>query len=226
MITIRWIGQSGYLLSDGEITICLDPYLSDIVNRVANRPRMVKAPFLPQSLKADIVICTHNHLDHTDIDAIPLMQKENITFLAPSDCEETLRRLGIINYTLFDEGTKKQYGGFKLKAVYAKHSIPAVGVLVEHKNMSLYFTGDTEYSDRLASVKCDCLFVCINGRLGNMNVQDAIKLTQKINPRIAIPNHYGMFESNTEDPKKFEVPQRFIMKYDKIYTLDEMMGGI
>ena len=81
-LRLRWIGQSGYILSDGRTEICIDPYLSDVVNRVANRPRMVDAPFLPQELKSDAVICTHNHLDHVDLDAIPLMKKEKILFLA------------------------------------------------------------------------------------------------------------------------------------------------
>ena len=68
MFKIEWIGQAGYILSDSNTTICIDPYLSDVVNRVANRPRMVAAPFAPEELKADAVICTHNHLDHVDID--------------------------------------------------------------------------------------------------------------------------------------------------------------
>ena len=41
MLAIKWIGQSGYVLSDGMTEICIDPYLSDVVNRVAQRPRMV-----------------------------------------------------------------------------------------------------------------------------------------------------------------------------------------
>ena len=61
MLKIKWIGQGGYILNDGKTEICIDPYLSDVVNRVANRPRMVKAPFLPGELKSDVVLCTHNH---------------------------------------------------------------------------------------------------------------------------------------------------------------------
>ena len=84
-IFIRWIGQSGYILRDGECEVCIDPYLSDVVDRIAKRGRMVKAPISPEELKSDLVICSHNHLDHVDIDAIPLMNKENMKFLAPTD---------------------------------------------------------------------------------------------------------------------------------------------
>lgn len=117
-LKIRWIGQSGYILSDGKKEVCIDPYLSDVVNRIANRPRMVDAPFLPEQLKSDIVICTHNHLDHVDIDAIPLMKKDNMLFLAPSDAENTLLECGVVDYKAFDKGTVVKIGDFELEAVF------------------------------------------------------------------------------------------------------------
>ena len=36
-----------------------------------------------------------------------------------------------------------------------------------------------------------------------MNVDEAIDLTSKLNPKLAIPMHYGMFAENTEDPQIF-----------------------
>jgi L-ascorbate metabolism protein UlaG (beta-lactamase superfamily) len=36
-----------------------------------------------------------------------------------------------------------------------------------------------------------------------MNAQDAIELTSQLNPKLAIPMHYGMFAENTEDPQIF-----------------------
>lgn len=220
-VKIRWIGQSGYILSDEETTICIDLYLSDVVNRVANRPRLVKAPVAPEELRADAVICTHNHLDHVDTDAIALMKKDNMTFFAPTDCKNTLSKHGVTKYTPFDEGAECEIGDFKIKAVFSDHTVPSVGVIVMHGDTSMYFTGDTYYNEKLTANKCDILFVCINGKLGNMNVNEAVRLAEEINPKIAVPNHYGMFESNTEDPEKFGVPNRFIMKFDKEYEVKD-----
>lgn len=220
-LKIRWIGQSGYILSDGKTKLCIDPYLSDIVNRIENRPRMVKAPIAPEELCADAVICTHNHIDHVDPDAIVLMKKENMTFYAPADCEKTLSELGVTKYASFDEGAEYEIGAFKIKAVFSDHTVPSVGVIITYGGTSMYFTGDTYYNERLAANRCDILFVCINGKLGNMNVNEAIRLANEINPKIAVPNHYGMFESNTEDPEKFDVPNRFIMEFNKEYGLKD-----
>ncbi len=220
MLRIKWLGQSGYILSDGLTEICIDPYLSDCVNRVANRPRTREVPIAPEALRADIVICTHDHLDHIDIDAIPLMNKENMLFLAPSACEEKLKSLGVSDYRSFDEGTEIKHGDFTLRATFADHTVPAVGVIVEYCGERLYFSGDTYYNEKLEDIKCDYMFVCINGRLGNMNVAEASRLAAKISPSLAVPNHYDMFESNSEDPTKFNYKNSFIMEFNVEYTVN------
>ena len=230
-LKIRWIGQSGYILNDGKTEICIDPYLSDVVNRVANRPRMVEAPFLPEELKSDVVICTHNHLDHVDIDAIPLMKKENMLFLAPYDAKNTLFECGIINYKAFNEGTAVQIGDFELKAVFADHTVPAIGVIIKHNGITMYFSGDTEYNEKLEKLKeydIDIMFICINGKLGNMNVDEAVRLTRIINPKVGVPSHYGMFESNTEDPKKYNSKLNcgFEMEFNNEYKISEVLGSV
>ena len=230
-LTIRWIGQGGYLLSDGANEICIDPYLSNVVDRVAHRGRMVKAPFLPEELRSDVVICTHNHLDHVDIDAIPLMKKENMLFLAPTDAKQTLLDCGVTRYEPFDEGTTVQIGNFALTAVFADHSVPAVGVIVKHGGRTLYFSGDTEYHERLeelAAYGIDVMVICINGRLGNMNVEEAIRLTEILSPKVGIPTHYGMFESNTEDPSKYtdRVPCGVALAYDREYSIEEILQHV
>ncbi len=226
-LKIRWIGQGGYLLSDGVTELCIDPYLSDVVNRIAGRGRMVEPPFSPEELASDVIICTHNHLDHVDIDAIPLMRK-GMLFLAPSDAEATLRECGVTRYEPFDEGATYRIGDFSLTAVYAKHSAPAIGVIVKHGERTLYFSGDTEYSERLKEVAAyhvDVMVICINGKLGNMNVEEAIRLTEAIAPRVGIPTHYGMFESNTEDPTKYTSRVRggVALEYDREYSVEEIL---
>ncbi len=225
---MKWIGQSGYILHDGTTEICIDPYLSNVVDRIAHRGRMVQAPFLPEALKSDVVICTHNHLDHVDIDAIPQMEKENMLFLAPQDAEKTLFDCGVVNYQVFEEGTTVTVGDFELKAVFADHSVPTVGVIVKHNGMVLYFSSDTEYNEKLEKLSeygIDMMFICINGKLGNMNVEEAVKLTKIIHPKVGVPTHYGMFESNTENPKKYtsKLENGFEMEYNKEYNVSEVL---
>ena len=69
---IRALGQSGYILKTESSEIIIDPYLSDSVNRVAGRPRLLPIPLKPEEIFCDAVICTHDHLDHLDPDTVSL----------------------------------------------------------------------------------------------------------------------------------------------------------
>ena len=72
------------------------------------------------------------------------------------------------------------------------------------------------------------MFICINGKLGNMNVEEALKLTEILSPRVGVPTHYGMFESNTEDPEKYtsRVAHGFEMKHNTEYTAKEILADV
>ena len=230
-LKIRWLGQSGYLLSDGRTTVCIDPYLSDAVERVAGRRRMVPAPVLPEDLRCDVLVCTHDHLDHLDTDAITEMKQESILFLAPPEAQSTLTRCGVKHFRPFPVGASFACGEFTLEAVYAHHTVPAIGVVVRHGGRSLYFSGDTFYSpelEALAEKKLDAAFICINGKLGNMNVEEAVRLTRILRPKLAIPCHYGMFDSNTEDPAKYTGPLdcALALNHGQEYDFEELMAHV
>jgi len=227
-MNITWIGQSGYILKDEKNEICIDPYLSDIVEKVAGRKRMVECPVPPKDLKSDAVICTHNHLDHLDPDAIREMDLENKIFYAPSDCMEQLEQLGVKNKVAFNVGDRATVGNFEMEAVFADHTVPAIGVVIRHRGKTLYFSGDTYYNKKLEELKnysIDCMFICINGKLGNMNVDEAVQLTKIIGPKVGIPNHYGMFASNTEDPCRYtsQLKNGFEMEFNRTYSIEEIL---
>ena len=202
---ITFIGQSGYVIKTVNTEIIIDPYLSDIVNEVANRPRTLPVPINPQDIMAAAVICTHNHMDHLDIGAIPLM-RENQFFVTTNEGKEKLKELNHTNVKALNFGDSIVIGDVEITAVYANHSTEAFGVILKAEGKTLYFSGDTLYDEKLfdiAEYKPDFTFICINGRLGNMNVEQAVEVAKKIGAKVNIPNHYDMFESNSENPHLF-----------------------
>lgn len=232
MLKITWLGQGGYMLCDEKTSLCIDPYLSDSVFKSSGKVRLVAPPIKPEELECDVMICTHNHLDHVDPDTISVMKsRETTLFLAPCDCEEKMRSLGVVNYEKFDEGCKRTVGNFELEAVFADHtSKSAIGAVVKHGRLTMLFTGDTFYNERLKEYRrfdVDVLFICINGKLGNMNVEEAIKLTGEIGAKVGVPTHYGMFAVNTEDPEKYtsRVKPSFEMKVGVTYDIAEIAGA-
>ena len=82
----------------------------------------------------------------------------------------------------------------------------AFGIIVRAEGKTLYFSGDTLFDERLFDVKQyhpDVAFLCINGKLGNMNVTEALCVARAIGAKINVPNHYDMFASNAENPALF-----------------------
>ncbi len=222
---IKWIGQSGYVLKTASTEIIIDPYLSDIVNKVANRPRLVPAPIAPENIACDAVICSHNHLDHLDTEAIEQMN-DSLYFITTGECEAKLAEMGKLNVKSMSIGETVVVGDIKLTAVFANHTVEAFGLIVDADGMRLYFSGDTLFDEKLyeiASFNPDITFICINGKLGNMDVNEALIVAAGIGAKVNIPNHYGMFASNTEDPLKFadKINGGFILDFDREYTVSK-----
>lgn len=220
---IRFLGQSGYVIKTNTSSIIIDPYLSDSVNRVANRPRMLPIPINPENVKADAIICTHNHLDHLDPDTVEKVNR-TIPFITTFEGKEVLDKLGFAKVKAIKVGDTVNVGNISIKAVYANHTVEAFGLIVKADNMTLYFSGDTLFDEKLFEIKKekpDMTFICINGKLGNMNVEEALITAKEIGAKVNVPNHYDMFASNCEDPHKFAdfIDGGFILDFNKEYDL-------
>lgn len=230
--TVRWLGQGGFLFRLGNKTLAIDPYLSDSVAQTDHFSRIVPIPVQPEALDCDLVVCTHDHQDHLDADTII---KTNLPLYAgPDSCIAHFRALGIEERRLqpLNVGQTVSLGEAWITALYARHTEDSIGVLIDYHGVKLYVSGDTEYDDRLleaASLGVDILFICINGRLGNMNARDAARVARGVGCRLAVPMHYGMFAENTEDPAVFVAALEgkttsFVMDFDAEYEVERLLA--
>ena len=94
---ITYLGQAGLLFEVGEMKVMVDPYLSDSVEKVepANRRRIpVETKWL--EVRPDVLIFTHNHLDHYDPETVEkvLLPTSGITVLAPASVYHEVRKTG------------------------------------------------------------------------------------------------------------------------------------
>jgi L-ascorbate metabolism protein UlaG (beta-lactamase superfamily) len=222
-MTIRFLGQSGYIIKTEKTEIMIDPYLSDSVNRVAGRPRTLPIPITPEKINCDAVICTHNHLDHLDPDTVAQINDEQF-FITTNEGKTELNKLGKEQVVSLNIGQSTVVGDIEITAVFADHTVEAFGLIVKAENKTLYFSGDTLYNEKLfdiAKYKPDITFICINGRLGNMNVDEALITAKRIGAKINIPNHYDMFASNSENPYLFSenIDGGFVFEFNKEYEI-------
>jgi len=222
-MNITFLGQGGYLLEGNGCEIVIDPYLSDSVNRIAGRPRTLPIPIDPDSFSPNAVICTHEHVDHLDPDTVSQMSDDQL-FITTSNGKEILQKMGKTNVVSLSLNESFKIGGFTVTAVYAHHTCEAFGIIVRAEGLTLYFSGDTLFDEKLFEIKKyapNATFICINGRLGNMNVKEALTVAEEIGAKINVPKHYDMFASNSEDPHLFadNISGGFIMEFNQKYIL-------
>ena len=227
---IRFLGQSGYVLRTEKTQLIIDPYLSDSVNRVAGRPRALPIPILPRDICCDAVVCTHDHLDHLDPDTVAQIPKGQL-FITTTEGKAHLESLGQTNVKALLVGDSITVGDMVITAVFADHTVEAFGLIVEGEGKTLYFSGDTLFNEKLfdiAGYHPDLAFICINGRLGNMNAQEAVQLANIIGAGVSIPNHYDMFASNSEDPRKFTdfIPQSRVLEFNTEYEISDILAEV
>ena len=213
---ITWLGQAGLMMETCGKTILIDPYLSDNVkNFEPKNYRRVPVDERFLQIKPDVIVITHNHLDHLDKETLKyyLTEEASCLVLCPNGGWQEIRKFGGgSNYVLFNNGTTWTEGDVVFRAVKAEHSDAyAIGVIVSAEGKNYYITGDTLRSRRVAeSLSCrpDVVFLPINGVGNNMNMADAAAFAARTGAKYAVPFHVGMFD--TMDPNEFSAENKVI----------------
>lgn len=224
---LRFLGQSGFLLQSDRTRILIDPYFSDIVGRLHGRPRLLPVPLSREEMPCHAVFCTHDHLDHLDPDTAQMLPPDQLFYTTPGGCQ-TLAVIGRLNAKSLTLGQAVCVGDFSVTPVFAAHTVEAFGLLVQAEGYTLYFSGDTLFDERLYEIrehKPDISFICINGRLGNMDTDQAVYLARVIGAKTNIPHHYDMFASNSADPACFadRVPGGKILSFNTDYPIETLV---
>jgi L-ascorbate metabolism protein UlaG (beta-lactamase superfamily) len=213
---LTWITQSGYIIDHQGKRLVIDPYLSTNVEHVQDLTRLTPIPVRVNDLRPDYIYCTHNHLDHFDPQTMleVKVQYPACKIIGPGSVIVHALKLGFDKKRLIhmNVGQMIDIAGFRINATPAFHSDPlSTGLLLQVADLLLYFSGDTEETERLLPLiqqmadgrQMDLMLVCINGKLGNMDIREAISFSKALNPKQVIPNHYGLFAENTVDPQLF-----------------------
>ena len=218
---ITWLGQAGLLFEKNGVKIMIDPYLSNSVEKI-NPKNYRRVPVLESlfDIQPDIMIFTHNHLDHYDPETVKnfITDKTSVTVLAPSSVWTEVRKIGgnnnFVQFNRYTEWTEK---GVKFSAVKAEHSdITPIGVIIDDGEKKYYITGDTLYNKEIFNdlpKDIDVVFLPVNGVGNNMNAIDAQRFCEVVKPKYAVPIHFGMFDSLTGE--EFSFNKRVIPKIYK-----------
>ena len=219
---VTWLTQAGLLFDTGSLKIMVDPYLSDSVGeRNPKKHRRIPVNEDIFEIKPDVIIITHDHLDHLDpktLEHFLSREGDPITVLAPENAYKKLLEFGgDHNYVLLAPHSVWSEGEVTFYSVHAEHSDrTAAGFIIDDGENTYYVSGDTLYNYDVIDDVLDLVpdgvgyaFLPINGVGNNMNAQDASDFAYEINAKIGVPLHYGLFDSIS--PESFDFDERLIL---------------
>ena len=188
-----WYKQSAYKWKGEGITIYIDPW------------------GLPaQEEPADVIFITHAHADHFEPMDIEKIQKKTTQFVAPRDVADKITG----NVKAIKPGESLDVAGIKFQTVPPYSTVPHrlethpksnnwVGYILSLDGHRYWFSGDTDPNPDIEQIKTDVALVCIGGDPYVMNASEAAGVVKKIQPELAVPNHYGFVVGVASDGETF-----------------------
>jgi len=175
LMKLKWLGHASFCLTINEHVIYIDPFAGEY-----DKP-------------ADLILCTHDHFDHAEIDKVP--KKDNCL--------------------VFTAGCNKDFGWAKVTSIPAynidKFRSPGepfhpkdvgVGYIIEAEGKRIYHSGDTDVIPEMKQARgVDYALLPIGG-IYTMDVDEAKKAQEIIQAKTVIPMHYNSLDA--------------IAKYDKV----------
>ena len=210
---LTWLGQAGFKITINQTVLLIDPYFSDSASNVACHRKQPIDPSVWE-INPDLILITHNHIDHNDKETLKYFINENTEkkVFSPKSVRKTLIEYkGNHNLIEVSNGVVWTEGDIVIKTVDAVHSDEfAVGFIIEAEGKRIYLTGDTLYCPSMLKniSEIDVVILPINGRGNNMNALDAEKFATDVGAKLAIPIHFGMLDDI--DPKIFKYKNTFI----------------
>lgn len=220
LAALWYLGNATFLLKSSQGTLlAIDPYLSDYCARKRGleptpKSRLLPVFLEPEDLDARVLLFTHSHCDHTDpLTLERLRNPAERIFVAPFQSVACLREAGVPDYAiqLIHPGQTLVINDLTITATFAEptddQELNPVGYSVQAADgPSVYFTGDTAWSERIGAglrARPDVMCVCINGGYRNLSHWQAAELAARIKPAVAVPDHFDLMPHNLQPPHMF-----------------------
>jgi L-ascorbate 6-phosphate lactonase len=162
-VALTWLGQSGFALSAAGVTALIDPFLAPHRGR-----RYESALAARAATGVDVVLCTHEHLDHFDADSVPAIAATSpeAVVVVPAPIVDMVTEAGVPNDRVLgvQPGETHEVAGLTIRAVPARHGVTMddaygfgetlsgglvrfLGYVVAADGVRLYHAGDTIHYD-------------------------------------------------------------------------------
>jgi L-ascorbate metabolism protein UlaG (beta-lactamase superfamily) len=193
---LRWLGHDSFLY-EGPPAVYFDPWhLAQDVSSAAALPI------------ADLVLVSHEHGDHCSPHDIELVSGPKTVVVANQTAAALLQG----DVRVMRPGDELAVGEVAVRAVPAYnlnkfrspgnpfHPQAALhnGYVVTVGGVRVYFAGDTDPIPEMSHIECDVALLPVSGTYV-MTAEEAAEAAKVIQPKVAVPMHYGAGVAGTQD---------------------------
>jgi L-ascorbate metabolism protein UlaG (beta-lactamase superfamily) len=183
-VGLSWLGQAGFVVRAGATTALVDPFLSPW------NGRLYESALPPARAEGvDLVLCTHEHVDHFDASSAPAIAAASpgAMFVVPSPIVDMVTEAGVAADRVVgvQPGDDLELAGLRIRPVPAMHGVTMadaysfgkelsggltrfLGFVLDAGGVRLYHAGDTIHFDgmetMLRDLAIDVGMLPINGR--------------------------------------------------------------
>lgn len=223
-MAVTFVNHATFVIQNSDLVILTDPVWAERVSPFSwAGPKRAVPPGIDfeKLRKVDVVIISHNHYDHMDIESLKrLKEKFDPLFVIPLGDSKHLQKEGISKFKELDWWEEAQIPGatitltpaqhFSSRSLFDRNKSLWGSYWVEFKNHKVYFGGDTGYSAWFKEIhkrfgSPDLALLPIGAyeprwfmKPVHMNPEEAVLAHIDLNSKQSIGMHFGTFKLTTE----------------------------
>jgi L-ascorbate metabolism protein UlaG (beta-lactamase superfamily) len=198
-VKLTWLGHDGFRIQNGQV-VYIDPF-----------------QILGGGPKADFVLISHEHDDHCSVNDLKKIVTQNTVIVAHKQSKDALSKLKVKEIKIVKPGDKVTLGDVSVETVPAyntnKFRQPGkvfhpkedgkLGFIVTVKGVRIYHTGDSDFIPEMKNLQTDIALLPVSGTYV-MTAQEAAEAAAQINPKVAVPMHWGAIVGSAADAERFK----------------------